>query len=118
MAAVLRRLATLPPGFHRSAEISGDRIHLVLEPRSADLLDPDHPGWLGLLARGEKAGLEAAAQAVEPRARLTDFSTRSGRVVMEFTVQRGAAAATAPPAAAFMPLSTATTFSFDLERAR
>ncbi|HKE12420.1 MAG TPA: hypothetical protein VKE73_12710, partial [Myxococcota bacterium] len=118
VAAVLCRLATLPPGFHRSAEFSGDRVHLALEPRSADLLDPEHPGWLGLLARGETGGLEAAAQAAEPRARLTDFSTRSGRVEMEFSVLHGAAAAKAPPAAAFMPLSTATSFSFDLERAR
>jgi hypothetical protein len=83
-----------------------------------DLLDPEHPGWLGLLARGEQGGLEAAAQAVEPRARLADFSIRSGRVAMEFTVQRDAAAATAPPAAAFMSLSTASSFSFDLERER
>ena len=118
VAAVLCSLATLPPGFQRSAEISGERVHLALEPVNPGLLDPEHPGWLGLLVRGERGGLEAAAQAVEPRARLADFSTRSGRVALEFTVQHDAPAAAAPPAAAFMPLSSATSFSFDLERVR
>jgi hypothetical protein len=118
VAGVLRRLATLPPGFHRRAEVSEDRVHLALEPMNADLLDPEHPGWVGLLARGERGGVEAAAQAAEPRARLTALSAHSGRVSMEFTVQRDATPATAPPAAAFMPLSTATSFLFDLDRAR
>jgi len=118
VAAVLRGLATLPPGFHRSAEVSDDRVRLGLEPVNPDLLDPEHPGWLGLLVRGAQGGLEAAAQAVEPRARFTDFSMHAGRLSIEFTVEPGAAPAVAPPAAAFMRLSTATSFVFDVERAR
>jgi hypothetical protein len=118
IAAVLSRLATLPPGFHRHSEVSNDRVRLALEPVRDDLLDQEHPGWLGLLARGEKGGVEAAAQAVEPRARLADISRHSGRLLMEFVVEAGVKPAAAPPAAAFMPLSTATSFQFDLDRAR
>jgi hypothetical protein len=118
VAAVLRGLATLPPGFHRKAEVSDNRVRLGLEPVNPDLLDPEHPGWLGLLVRGAQGGLEAAAQAVEPRARLTDFSMHAGRLSIEFTVEAGAAPALAPPAAAFMRLSTATSFVFDVDRAR
>ena len=118
VAAVLRGLATLPPGFDRSAEVSDDRVRLGLEPVNPDLLDAEHPGWLGLLVRGAQGGLEAAAQAVEPRARFTDFSMHAGRLSIEFTVEPGAAPAVAPPAAAFMRLSTATSFVFDVERAR
>ncbi|HBZ69819.1 MAG TPA: hypothetical protein DEP35_08835, partial [Deltaproteobacteria bacterium] len=118
VAAVLRGLATLPPGFHRSTEVLEDRVRLGLEPASPDLLDSEHPGWLGLLVRGDHRGVEAAAQAAEPRARLVDFSTRAGRLSWEITVDKAAAPAEAPPAAAFMNLSTATAFVFDMNRAR
>ncbi|HME71314.1 MAG TPA: hypothetical protein VKM54_15795 [Myxococcota bacterium] len=118
VAAVLRGLATLPPGFRRSAEISDERVRFGLEPANPDLLDPEHPGWLGLLVRGDRGGVEAAAQAVEPRARLTDFSRHAGCLSMDFTVEAGAVPAAPPPAAAFMRFSTATSFVFDLNRAR
>lgn len=118
VAAVLGRLATLPPGFHRNVEISDRGVRLGLEPTNPNLLDPDHPGWLGLLVRGDRGGVEAAAQAVEPRARLADFSTRGGRLCMDFTVEQDAPNAAPPAAAAFMGLSTATSFLFDPEHAR
>ncbi|HTF32805.1 MAG TPA: hypothetical protein VK714_03775 [Myxococcota bacterium] len=118
VAAVLGGLATLPPGFHRSAEVSCDRVRLALEPASPNLLDPEHPGWLGLLVRGDHRGVETAAQAVDPRARLVDFSTDAGRLSVEFSVEADATPAKEPPPAAFMRLSTATSFVFDLDRAR
>ncbi|HYB12764.1 MAG TPA: hypothetical protein VEG67_04795 [Myxococcota bacterium] len=118
VAAVLRGLATLPPGFRRYVEVSDDRVRFGLEPATSELLDPAQPGWLGLLVRGDARGVEAATQAVESRARLTDFSRQANRLSLEFRVDAGAPPAEPPPAAALMRLSTATTFVFDLERAR
>jgi hypothetical protein len=118
VAALLPLLATLPPGFARRAEDRGERVRLVLEASGPELLDPEHPGWLGLLARGELRGVEAAAQALEPRARLAGASAAPGRLEVELSVLPGTAPAEPPSEAAFMRLSTATSFAFDLARAR
>ncbi len=118
VAAVLRLGATLPPGFHRNVSGDGDRIRLVLEPASAELLAPENPGWLGLLVRGNARGVEVLAQSVEPRARLVACDTREGRIVIEFVIDPNAPAAEAPPEAAFMRLSTATSFVFDTSAQR
>jgi hypothetical protein len=118
VAAVLRYGATLPPGFTRAVRSDGDRVHLALEPASAELLDPENPGWLGLLARGNARGIEVLAQSVEPRARLVSIDTSDGRIAIEISVEPGAAVAEAPPEAQFMKLSTATGFAFDTSPAR
>ncbi len=118
VAAVLRFGATLPPGFTRAVRSERGRVHLALEPVSADLLDPENPGWLGLLARGSARGIEVLAQSVEPRARLRGFDAREGRIAIEISVEPGAAAAAAPLEAQFMKLSTATGFVFDTSAAR
>jgi hypothetical protein len=116
--AVLRFGATLPPGFSREIETTGDRVQLALEPASADLLDPENPGWLGLLVRGSGRGVEVLAQSVEPRARLASIESRDGRIAIGISVESGAAAAEPPPEAQFMKLSTATGFVFDTSAAR
>jgi hypothetical protein len=118
VAAVLRFGATLPPGFRRELKTNGHRVQLALEPASADLLDPENPGWLGLLVRGSGRGVEVLVQSVEPRARLSAFDTREGRIALEISVDPAAAAAEAPPEAGFMKLSTATGFVFDTSAAR
>jgi hypothetical protein len=116
--AVLRLGATLPPGFERAVTREGERIRLVLEPANAELLAPENPGWLGLLLRGNARGVEVLAQSVEPRARLIANDTREGRIAIEIAIDPKAAAAEAPPEAAFMRLSTATSFSFDTSAQR
>jgi hypothetical protein len=118
VAAVLRRIATLPPGFAREVEVEPSRVRVALTPASGDLLDPDHPGWLGLLVRGEIGGLAAAAQAVERRARVASAGIQGGRIEFEVVVDATAAPAEAPQAAAVMSFSTATSWKFDLARAR
>jgi hypothetical protein len=118
VASVLALLATLPPGFARSVEVEPERVRLALRPADAALLDPEHPGWLGLLLRGDLRGVEAAAQAVDPRARLAGGETAGGAVAIELAVSPDAAPAEPPAAAGFMRLSTATGWKFDLARAR
>lgn len=119
LAAGLLLLATIPPGFTRSAEIRGDAVRLVLAPELPELLDPSQPGWIGLLARGETAGLEAAARALVAGARVESLQTVDGRIEAALRCVPGIAADAEPPAAAaFMRLSTATAWRFALERAR
>jgi hypothetical protein len=118
VAAVLVLLATLPPGFERTVSVTQDRVRLVLTPESASLLDAEHPGWLGLLARGELAGVEAAAQAVEPRARIVRGEVAGGRIAVELAIDPDTPPAEPPGPVAFMQLSTATAWRFDLARAR
>jgi len=115
---VLRLHGALPPGFARRVESRGDRLRLWLEPTSAALLEPENPGWLGLVARGRTRGVEALAQAVEPRARLVGFESADGGIAAEFAIDADREAAKAPKEAAFMHLSTATTWIFDRSEQR
>jgi len=115
---VLALNAALPPGFSRAVSVDGERVRVVLEPQSAELLDPERPGWLGLVARGEGSGFEMAAQGVDARARLSSIDVRDGRVVVELSVSSGSAPAAMPKAAQFMSVSGATTFQFDTSAAR
>ncbi len=118
VARVLRLNAALPPGFSRTVTVDGDRVRLVLEPQSAELMDTEHPGWLGLVARGEGAGIEMAAQGVDARARLESVEVSGGRVVAELSVLPGSARVGMPKAAQFMSVSGATTFQFDTSAER
>jgi hypothetical protein len=118
VAAALRLHAALPPGFARTAEVRAGRVRLRLEPASEELLDPEQPGWIGLLLRGATRGVEAAAQAVDPRARLDALEVRGGRVAIDLAVDPAAEPAEAPKEAAFMRLSTATSWVFDTSEAR
>ena len=118
VAAVLRLTAALPPGFAREVEVEPGRVRASLVPASDGLLDPEHPGWLGLLVRGETGGVEAVVQAVERRARVASVATRGGRIEVEVALDPKAAPAEAPQAAAVMSFSTATSWNFDLARAR
>jgi hypothetical protein len=112
VAAALRLHAALPPGFARAVEVHGDAVRVALEPSSPELLDPEHPGWLGLLVRGDARGLEVAAQAVDPRARLEACAVAGGRIEAGLRVDPAAAPVEAPKEAAFMRLSTATSWVF------
>jgi hypothetical protein len=118
VAAVLRLHAGLPPGFVRTVEARGERVRIALEASGAELLDPEQPGWIGLLLRGSGRGVEAAAQAVDPRARLEELAVGDGRIALELSVDPTAAPAEASKEAAFMRLSTATAWVFDTSEAR
>jgi hypothetical protein len=90
----------------------------ALDPAGAELLDPEQPGWIGLLLRGTGRGVEAAAQAVDPRARLESLALRDGAVSFELSVDPAGEPVEAPREAAFMRLSTATAWAFDTSEAR
>jgi hypothetical protein len=118
VAQVLRLHAILPPGCSRDVRVDGERVTLRLEPQDAALLDAEHPGWLGLAARGEGLGIETAAQGVDPRARLASVALRGGGIDAEIAVHADAEPAKMPKSATFMKASTATTYVFDTSPAR
>ncbi|MCZ7528508.1 MAG: hypothetical protein M5U14_20325 [Acidimicrobiia bacterium] len=96
LASVLSLTAALPPGLARRVDVDGDRVRFALTPTTPGLLDPDHPGWSGLLARGERRGLEAAAHGFDPRARLVALTVTDGRVVAELVLDGDARPVTEP----------------------
>jgi len=118
VASVLLLCATLAPGFAREVELDVDRVRLTLVPERAELLDPEQPGWLGCLVRGEPAGLEAMAQAVDPHAHLARHALRDGRIELELALDPASAPAEAPQAVALTRISTAAAWAFDLAKAR
>jgi hypothetical protein len=118
IAAVLKLVTPLAPGFARKLEASASGVRLTLEPASAELLDPENPGWVGLLVRGNPRGLEAMAQAVEPRAALRGVELRNGRVEAEFEIDPEREPAATPREAALMRFSSATRWDFDTSAER
>jgi hypothetical protein len=113
LATVMALHPALPPGFERSVDVDADRVRLELRPLAGGLLDPDNPGWLGLLARGERGGIEAMAQPVESHARLDEVAVRDGRAVIDLAVDAAAEPVSEPPEVAFVRLSGTSSWVFD-----
>ncbi len=57
-ASALALTAAIPPGFDRDVDLEGPHLSMTLIPRHAGLLDPEHPGWVGSLARGSSTPYE------------------------------------------------------------
>jgi hypothetical protein len=89
-------------------EAAGERGAKLTLSGPAALLDPEAPGWLGVLASGDPRPLEAIAQAVDPRARLTP----AGAHAFAITVDPNAAPAEQPQAATLTKLSTVAGWRF------
>jgi hypothetical protein len=113
LAPVLALHPALPPGFERAVDVDASRVRLELTPLAAGLLDPSNPGWLGLLARGERGGVEAMARAVEPGADVAEVNVDGERAVITVRVDSQAEPAAEPPELAFMRLSGTSSWVFD-----
>ena len=113
LASVLALHPGIPYGFDRAIDVTGDAVTFTLTPSVDGLLDPDHPGTVGLVARGEHGGVEAMARAVVPRARVRSFDVADGSAIV--VIDLDAAEPTDEPASvAFMRFGLAPAFSFDL----
>jgi hypothetical protein len=115
LATILSLHPALPPGFDTAVHVdaAAGRVALELTALADGLLDPDNPGWLGLLVRGERGGVAAMSQAVEPRAHVADVAVRDGRVRIDVAVDERAAPAPEPPEVALVRLSGAVSWVFD-----
>jgi hypothetical protein len=61
--ALLALTPVLPPGFDRDVTVDGDRVTVTFAPVVDGLLDPEHPGLVGALARGATGGIEGTVGA-------------------------------------------------------
>jgi len=115
LAAVLALHPAFPPGFETGVSVDDRerRVTLELTPLAERLLDPSNPGWLGLLARGERGGIDAMAQAVYPQARVDDVSVGEDEVVIDVSVDGSAPPASEPPEVELVRLSGAVSWVFD-----
>jgi hypothetical protein len=113
VAAVLALQADLPPGFDREVAVDRDRVQCTLTATVPELLDPEHPGSPGLLARGERSGWEAMAHGVDRRARLESLEVSGGQVVAAWLVDPAAEPATEPDEVALIRMSLASTWAFE-----
>jgi hypothetical protein len=83
VAEVLSLHPAFPPGVRRSIERSSDRELRLRLDGPAELLDEETAGWLGLLGVGEARPIEAIAQAVNPRARVTAAAPRDYTIALD-----------------------------------
>jgi hypothetical protein len=108
VAQVLALHPAFPPGVQATVEREAERRATLRLADPAALLDPDAPGWLGLLASGEARPIEAIAQAVDPRARVA----ADGRHAWAVEIDPKAEPAAQPQSAQLTRLSTAAAWRF------
>jgi hypothetical protein len=113
LASVLSLHPMIPPGFARRVEVAEDAVHVELRPVVTGLLDADHPAWPGLLARGERAGIEAMVHGVDPRAQVGELAVTSDRVAFDVTLAADAAPTAEPDAVAMVRVGMVSGWSFD-----
>ena len=115
LAAVLALHPAFPPGFETAVRVDsgGGRVTLDMTPLAAGLLDHDNPGWLGLLARGERGGIDAMAQAVDAQARVAEVRVDGHRVAIDVVLDPVASPAPEPPEVELVRLSGAVSWVFD-----
>jgi len=114
VATVLGLHPAIPPGFTRTIEVRDDHVHCTLAPESPELLDTDQPGWIGALARGERAGVQGAVQAIDARARVQTVHVQDGRVEIDVHVDPKAEPAFEPAVVAFMRIGMLSSWKFVL----
>ncbi|HEX4776398.1 MAG TPA: hypothetical protein VFW74_06480 [Acidimicrobiia bacterium] len=112
LAWVLTLTPAIPPGFDRRVEVDGDHVHVTLTTTHPGLLDESHPGWCGVLARGDLRGVEAMARGVDPGARVERVDV-SGDTA-SFDVLLGGEAGAEPDAVALVRIGMVATWSFDV----
>ncbi len=116
IATVLALHPALPPGFNRTVTMdgNGEHVHLVLVPESPALLDPDQPGWIGALARGDTRGIEGIVQPIEGRAHVAAMKVADGQITVDIHVDPSAPPVTVPDVVSFMRIGTLASWKFVL----
>jgi len=113
VATLLAFTPVLPPGFDRRVEVDGDRVSVTFTPVLEGLLDPDHPGLVGALARGASGGLVGTLGALgfQPVDLSLDVDAAGVRADMRL---EEAPPQSVPPSVALSHLGPMANWSFDL----
>jgi hypothetical protein len=116
VAAALSLTPMLPPGFSRTVRTDGDRVYLELEPAASGLLDPSHPGWIGVFAAGDPNGIEGIVCGASRRARVEDMDVSDHSVRATIAVDQAAAERPEPDVVALAHIGRAPAWQFELTR--
>src|SRR5262249_23095068 len=108
VAQVLALHPALPHGVAAAIEPRGERGARLALSGPRELLGAEAPGWLGVLASGDPAPIEAIAQAVEPRPRVR----AEGPHAYAIEVDPRAEPAPTPQAVTLTRLSTVAAWKF------
>jgi hypothetical protein len=108
VAQVLALHPALPLGLDAKLEAAGANAARLQLSGPPALLDPEAPGWLGILAAGDPRPLEAIAQALEPRARVHPAATHA----FEIEIDPRTEPASEPQSATLTKLSTVAGWRF------
>ena len=113
LARVLALHPMVPPGLERSIAIEGGRVHVELASSMPGLVNADHPGCPGVLARGEPAGIEAIVHALAPRADGA-LTVDDDRISFDVDVDTDREPVREPDAVAIAKIGMVASWSFDL----
>ena len=112
LATIIALHPALPPGFARDVAVDGAHLRCTLTPATPELLDPDQPGWIGALARGETRGFDGLVRGFDPRARVARLTVQDGSVDVDVLVEADAPIEREPDALAFMRIGTLASWQF------
>jgi hypothetical protein len=115
LAAVLALHPSLVPGLDREIQVDGDRVIMTVRNTVPGLWDKEHPGLTGVLARGDKRGLEAMVHAVVRTATVElalDDAKESATVTIDTAAE--AEPAPLPDMAALTQLGLPATWKFSV----
>jgi hypothetical protein len=113
LATVLAVHPMLPPGFTTRVEDDGDRLRLELRPAAAELLDPEHPGWCGALARGDARGLAGMIHGVDRHAEPGQLAVDDGAARVDVIRDATADPAPEPDIVSLVRIGMVSTWDFD-----
>jgi hypothetical protein len=114
VASALALTAAIPPGFDRDLNVSGDHLSMTLIPRHAGLLDPEHPGWVGSLARGSATPYENTARGAGMEVTSTTVDVVDGVINVEMDLHAAPADRVEPDAVQLSRIGLAAGWRFAL----
>ena len=114
VGAALGLTPMLPPGLDRTVTLDGDHITCDLVATEADLVDPDHPGWCGSLARGATGLVEGTAGGLGYEATGVSIAAEGDRVRIEFGVGQVVGGRTEPDVVGLSRFGRTASWTFDL----
>ena len=112
LESVLALHPAIAPGFSRSIDADDAAFRCVLTPSHPGLLDPNQPGWVGALARGDRRGFDGLVAAAAVGARVDDVSVTDADITVTGSIDPARGTLPEPSAMAFMRIGLLASWSF------